>query len=426
MLNNEQTLSLNILKHGYNCCILGDAGTGKSYFINEFIKWCNDNDKSIIITAPTGIAALNIGGVTVHRAFGIPAKPLIENPKKIPSILKDADILIIDEIGTLRIDVFDFISKILISLNKFRRNNGQKDLQVILCGDFFQLPPVISKTDRSILEEVYGDNIKTGFAFQSKLWEVYNFKYILLTKQMRQSNSAFIKALNMIRLGDNRGLQYISNNCAKSRIENAIEICGINKEVEKKNKEEFNKLHTKIFKYKSKITGTVEESDMLVSPLLELRVGCRVLAVVNDRNDEYRNGSIGVVERLTKNKVFVKFDDGTVEINPYTWNIKEYTNNNSKTEEKIIGTYTQYPLKLAYAITIHKSQGQTYDKANLNPYCWDCGQLYVAISRVRNIENLYITNYLSSKYLVVSNEVKEFYNYVKSRNSLNAFINENT
>ena len=420
MLNSKQQYALNCMMHGKNMFITGDAGTGKSYVVNKFIDDCKLKNKQIIVCAPTGIAAINIGGVTAHRIFKIPIKPLIESPRAIPTTLKDADVILIDEVSMLRIDVFEYIATVLFALNSFRRQRGLDDIQVVLVGDFFQLPPVITDKDREVLEKYkYGEDLGKGFAFQSKYWDAFNFVCVQLDEVVRQDDKVFIQNLNYIRYGDYRGIRYFNEMSKKHEIKDAILVCGTNKAVNQKNEAEYKKIKNKEFIYDAEIDGEVAESDKIVPDKLKLKVGCRVMTVINDYAGKYQNGTLATVTYLDEEKIIILTDDGEqAEIEPYTWDINNYSANNIKSKVKIkldcIGTYTQYPLRLAYAVTVHKSQGQTFDKVNLNPYCWDCGQLYVALSRVRNINGLYLTEPIRASYLIASSKVKEFYMSIRN------------
>ena len=415
MLKRAQMLALQYMLHGSNVFITGDAGTGKSYVISKFIEKCKENNKQVVMCAPTGVAAININGVTIHRVFKLPIKPLIEPVKSIPLTLKDADILLIDEVSMVRLDVFDYVAEVLIALNKFRRQHGKDDIQVILVGDFFQLPPVLTDKDREILEKYkYREGLGKGFAFQSQYWNAFNFVCIQLDEVVRQSNIDFINNLNMIRHGDYNGIRYFNKMSCKHEIDDAILICGTNKAVNQKNETEYNRLDSKEYIYESVVSGNVAESDKIVPDILKLKVGCRVMTVVNSLSGDYQNGTLATVTRLNKDSIVILTDDGNiVNVQPYTWNINNYNPKEVKGKVKInlecVATFTQYPLKLAYAVTVHKSQGQTFDKVNLNPYCWDCGQLYVALSRVRTIEGLHLTQPINTRCLVTSRDVINFY-----------------
>lgn len=383
--------------------------------MNKFIEKCNSEGKQIVICAPTGIAAINIGGVTVHRVFRLPIKPLVEGPRCIPLTLKDADVLLMDEVSMARIDVFDYMSQVLVILNRIRRGMGKKDIQVILVGDFFQLPPVITDKDREVLEGYkYGRELGKGYAFQSKFWKTYNFVCIQLDEVVRQSDKEFIDNLNAIRHGDYRGIKYFNTKSSKVPIDGAILLCGTNKAVNQKNNTEYNKIKSKEFVYEATIEGEVSESDKIVPEVLKLKVGCRIMTVVNDCTGKFQNGTLGTIIDLKDDSVTIETDEGAVvNLDKYTWDIHNYSAEQQENSIKIsmdsIGQYTQYPLKLAYAVTIHKSQGQTFDKVNLNPYCWDCGQLYVALSRVRNIDGLYLEQLIQNRFLVTSKDVMNFF-----------------
>ena len=415
MLRNKQNLALNLMEQGKNVFLTGDGGTGKTYIINEFKKYCDSTGIDYIVCAPTGIAALQVNGVTIHRVFRLPPRPLVEPVNSLPMTLKDIDVLIIEEISMVRIDLFDYIAKSVTILNNMRRRKGQNDLQVIVVGDFFQLPPVITNKDRKILEQFkYGEELGKGYAFQSEYWDSFGFIPVMLDEIVRQTDVEFIENLNKVRRGDMTGLRYFNKNSKKAEIEKAILLCGTNKAVNEKNNIEYNKLNTPEKVYTATITGEVKDSDKMVPDELKLKIGCRIITVVTDSGGRYYNGTLGTVSFIRKDSVDIITDDGVkATISPYTWSINNYkaeqTNQKVKVSIEAIGSFTQLPLKLAYAATIHKSQGQTFDKVNLDPYCWDCGQLYVALSRVRTIDGLHLTQLIQPRYLVTSRDVKQFY-----------------
>ena len=415
-LNSLQQYAKAQMKSGKNIFLTGGAGVGKSAIINDYISEYDPSE--IMICAPTGIAALNINGVTCHRAFKMPVKPLVEKPKVLPSALKDVKTVIIDEISMLRIDAFEYIAFIISSINLKRQKSGEKPIQLIVVGDFFQLPPVITDNDRNVLSQFrYGDGLRSGFAFQSKFWEYLNFEKIELTEVIRQTNREFSGYLNEARIGNPYSIQYFNNMSNAYEIDDAILLCATNKKVNDKNDTELAKIKSKEFVFNAKITGTVNESDKLVPDELKLKVGCRVMTVINDNVDGfYQNGTLATVKEIYKDRVFIETDDGIkCDVFKYTWEIKSYSGKENKSgkmelKEDIIGTYTQFPLRLGYAITIHKSQGKTFDKVNLDPYCWDFGQLYVALSRVKTISGLHLTQPIRRNNLVCSDDVRQFYN----------------
>lgn len=409
-LTPSQLNGYNIIIAGYNAFITGDAGTGKSFLLKKIIEYFEARELNVLITAPTGIAALNIDGSTIHRTFKIPTRPLIGRPGAVRDEIKMADVIIIDEISMCRIDLFDYVSQQILRANEFRRHRGKRDIQLIVVGDFFQLPPVITDRDRDVLTAVYGDGLGDGYAFQSRFWNTFNFQNIVLREVVRQSDRDFVYWLNQARIGNVRSLDYFSVCASPTHINNAIMLCGTNNAANEVNTLELNKLHTQSVRYTSEIDGEVRESDKMTSDVLELKVGARVMTLVNDADDRYRNGSFGTITKLKNDCVTVEIDGwGTVDIEYYTWDIIDYALVNGVISKRVLGHFTQIPLKVAYAITIHKSQGQTYEAVNLNPYCWDKGQLYVALSRCKSVQNMYLTNRLQYRFLVTSQVVKEFY-----------------
>lgn len=421
-LTAQQKKAFDDVKKSDNIFITGNAGTGKSFLLRAIRQWCDSNELNTVVCAPTGIAAINIDGSTIHRTFAIEPGPILDKATSIPKMLKDTDVLIIDEISMVRIDIFDYIAKIVVALNNYRDREHKNRIKFIVVGDFFQLPPVMTDTEKEILKLKYGDNLGRGFAFQSGYWQVLNFKYIVLTEQLRQSKSDFIDALNKTRVGNKIGIGYFNKKACKQEINNGIYLYGTNKKAGEKNEQEFSKLKTPVKKFKTKYEGTVQESDKVVADVLELREGCRVMILVNDSELRYSNGTFGFVNKIGNNSIGVTLDDGTdVEIERYTWEVKSYSPSvNNKTGKvtanpKVIGTYTQFPLKIAYAITIHKSQGQTYNKVNIDPCAWDCGQLYVALSRAKSIDNLHLTQNIIPRYLVTSPDVINFYQSISER-----------
>ena len=417
-LNKTQQKALNIMLSGQNIFLSGKAGTGKSFVLQKFIEQCSKK-KQIIICAPTGIAALNINGSTIHKVFKAPIRPIIE---KVSSnikndILETADIIIIDEISMCRCDLFSYVCQCI----KIAEKRTKTKKQLIVVGDFFQLPPVVSDKDREILEQGLTYNIKEGFAFSSPYWYNMHFHTIMLNKIIRQSNQTFITHLNNIRNGNriSEAIDYINQNSAVKPNKNAITLCRTNTAaaiINNKNIEEINK-PARI--YYATTEGVFNNSDKPTDDILILKVGARVMALINNEKNHYANGSIGTVTRLTKDHVYVTFDDTLKNVKiPYNeWKNQKYTvvtdkNGNKKLDLKTIGSFKQIPLKLAYAITIHKSQGKTFEYATLSiddSEKINNGQIYVALSRVTSIDGLYLKQPLNPLSVKTSKTVQAFY-----------------
>ena len=414
-LNDEKKKALEVLISGKNIFLTGEAGTGKTYLINKYLDYLKKTNKNVLICAPTGIAAANyLGGVTINKAFEISIVPSIISPNvKVNKLanIETADVIIIDEISMCRIDVFEYIMRVINKCNEYRDNK----IQVILCGDFFQLPPVVTDSEKNILAKLFPNFIE-GFAFESEEWTNNNFINICLKEIYRQKNSDFIIVLNNARRGidlDNV-VNYINNNCVKERIENAMEIHSRNNMVDQINKTRLNELSTKETMYQAEIVGTISGESVRVESKLFLKPGCRVMMLVNDSNLRYQNGSFGTVITCENDYIDVLTDKekNVVRINKRTFDFlsEPVLKDDGSISQNIIGSITQIPVKLAYAITIHKSQGQTYDKVNLNPDGWECGQVYVALSRIKSLDGLYLYKDIDKDNLRTSQNVLNFYN----------------
>lgn len=434
-LNDDQMRAFKVMLNNDMVFLTGQAGTGKSYLLKSYIDFIKKMGGDVMVTAPTGVAALLLHGSTLHRTFQIPIpiKKAVYTKKeikekvngKLGSLLSCADILVIDEISMCRIDVFEYVMNII---QVFNEENPENIIRVILCGDFLQLPPVLAKWEKAAFQEMRG-SLDT-FPFQSKKWEELGIKTVELKTIVRQdSHSEFAHNLNKARVGDTSCIKYF-NKLVHNRIYGkAIKLSGTNKSVDAINNEENDKIIGESKIYIANITGEVKDSEKPTLEKLKLKSGTRVMSVINDSGAagslRYSNGSLGTVVKMEDDYVVVKFDSfpELVDIEPYTWNIVKYdvdkvSDESGKIEKKIVerkvGSFTQFPLKLAFAVTIHKSQGQTYDKAVISPFAWDYGQLYVALSRCKNAENLSLEYPISFKYLMANPDVIEFLNNIDS------------
>ena len=442
-LTNEQDICLRELKSGVNALVTGSAGTGKSFVISEFIRWCGSTGKTVMVTAPTGIAALNIGGTTLHRAFRVPLEVLsLDYPtlsaifngcdeivRSLPknrngdereeSALLHTDVLIIDEISMCRIDLFDYIAVRVLALNYYRQRVGKQAVQVVLVGDFLQLPPVIIPKDKEVLYHIYGGDCGRGYAFQSRFYGEFGFKCLNLREVVRQKDAEFSRKLRDARVGFTASLQYFTEKQSHSVIKDGITLTGKNKTAFEHNSRELAKIKGTEVVYTARETGTVKQSDKANADLVSLKVGARVMSLVN--GDKYSNGSLGTVIGIkdnTNRTVVVEFDSGErAGIEPYDWEVYsyEYDKEEKAFKKIVVGTFTQIPLKLGYAITIHKSQWQTYDSVNIDPVCWEYGQLYTALSRCKSVDKMHFLSPLKNYYLKAAPEVVKYYLSVREK-----------
>lgn len=397
--------------------LTGGAGTGKSFLLREYLRQAKHNDLEVAVLAPTGIAARNIDGVTCHRFFGLGISPQNpDEPLAIPDALKIVDTLIIDEISMVRCDIFDAIMDCVERTEEVLN----RKIKVILCGDFFQLPPVIMPRDRASLIRIYGtQNIGKLFAFQSKYWQ--GFKTIVLEEIVRQSNTDFAVALNKVRFGDKLGLEWIEEHASKEMVEATLLAPGY-KIVDRENDHRLAELSTQqLGPYTLTKTGYITTDDIRFPESLTLKIGCQVMVLMNEpvENPRYYNGSTGIVESVDIEdgieviNVRIKHNNLLVPIYPVTQNVYDYDVINKNGKNKLyleeIGRYTQYPLRPFYALTIHKSQGQSLAAMQLEPGNWMSGMLYTALSRVTDVENLYLRKSLRDITINSDAEVKKFY-----------------
>lgn len=412
-LTSGQQQVFDTVARGDNVYLTGLGGTGKSYILDVIIDWARKQGKNVIACAPTGIAALNIGGSTLHRVLSIrPEETLAMHPYinvRENSPLMACDILIVDEISMCRMDLFDYLSLALKDAALRRSKTGQRPCQLIVVGDFCQLPPVLNKYEKKILDEKYGRDVRGAYAFMSDEWDTWNFKKIELVEAIRQRDSDFVAALNACRVGDTQGLRWIEEHSASIPDPKAIILCGKNAEAAQANDNKLGELRTSEKVYYATINGDVELADRPTESELRLKVGARVIALVNDSERTYMNGSLGVVKACNKNSVTVQFDNGYKgAVSTHDWEITRPSLVNGRTTAEVIGEFIQIPLKLAYAMTIHKAQGQTFEAASIYPRCWDPGQLYTALSRLTSVSGMHLAYKCADSFLITSQDVIDF------------------
>lgn len=398
MLNEKQQLAFDAMMAGKNVFLTGDAGCGKSFVISEVIR---AKKGQCLVCAPTGIAALNLPeGMTLHRAFGLSASPvygsLYWGGKT--SDIAGVSCIIIDEISMVRADLFDTIASIIFDAMT------ERPIQVIVVGDFFQLPPVLTDRDVAQFRTLYPKGL---YAFESGMWDLMDFEVHRLTEIIRQDDKEYQEQLNLIRLGDTKALDYFNARVGAKISDKAIRLYGTNKAADVYNLMRLQKLQGETMVYHASTFGDVKASDKPCPDKIELAKDARVMILTNDPDGLYANGTMGTVAYTYPSVVGVMTDDDVlVEIEYKEWDILALQDD-GKTD--VVGKYRQIPLKLAYAVTIHKSQGQTYDECYVDPKCFSNGQLYVALSRCRRIEGLSLLKPIKAEALMTAPEVIDFY-----------------
>lgn len=418
--DNKEILSAYdlIIQTNESFFLTGRAGTGKT----TFLKYVSEKaGKNIVTLAPTGMAAILVGGTTIHSFFGFDFKkpsPRAEaNSRKLADI-KHIDTFIIDEVSMVRCDLIDAIDYNLRRATGSNAPFGGK--QVVFTGDLFQLPPVLRSSETSEVEMMQTEyGTVEGFFFRAHAFKHMQLPCIELKKVYRQSDNDFVDILNQIRVGkiSDEGLFKLNQRVQKPTVKDEpyVILSGLNARVDKINKQRLSEIRTDSVIYKGSSDGEFKPSEFPVDEELELKVGAQVMFCRNDNtNKRWVNGSLGTVKELNKDEIIVTLENGDdVSVSEVTW-FKTKSNYNKETrqmETENVGSFTQYPLRLAWAISIHKSQGATFQRMQLdltNRSIFQSGQLYVALSRVQSMDGLFLTNPINRYNVFANVEVIDF------------------
>ena len=416
-----------------NIFLTGKAGTGKTTLLHKIINTCY---KNTVVVAPTGIAALNAGGVTIHSMFQLPFAsflPTLSNPpivneflrfenrfslrkhfqmhKNKQQVIRNMELLIVDEVSMLRADVLDAMDYMLQFIRKDKRPFG--GVQVLFIGDLLQLPPVVKQEEWEVLKHYY----KGMYFFQSEVVTQNPLLYVELETIYRQTDKLFISILNHLRENqltseDIKQLEnYVQPDFPKKHLKDYITLTTHNAKADAMNQREMSKLSSPLFSYEADIVDDFPEYLYPIEKVIQLKEGARVMFIKNDISGEHLffNGKMGTVVSLSEGEITVKLDGGRViNVERYEWeNVRYKLNETTKDiEEERLGSFTQYPLRLAWAITIHKSQGLTFEKAILDlASVFASGQAYVAFSRVRSLDGLILLSSVSANGINNNGEV---------------------
>ncbi|MCB9801637.1 MAG: AAA family ATPase [Pseudomonadales bacterium] len=394
--------------------ITGRAGTGKSSLL-QYIR--HTTNKRFVVVAPTGVAALTVGGQTIHSLFRLPFNaltpdvlPTLRLTKKTKDILAAIDMLIIDEISMVRVDILEAIDYLLKKARKNPLPFG--GLQVVMFGDMHQLPPVVTSSE---LEEYFADTYGGHFSFHADAWKELNPTVIILTTHFRQADARFISALNAVRTNRSldEALQTLNSRVGEPpEHHSVITLTARNKTAEYINKSKLAALPGKEYSFKATIKGDKKMSAFPTDAVLKLKVGAQVMLIKNDPAGRWVNGTLAEIIDLNRDQVIVAIDGDEYEVEPVSWDSirYHYDTTSGTVSQEIVSRFRQLPIKLAWAITIHKSQGQTFDSVviDLDEGAFAHGQTYVALSRCRSLDTLYLTKEITQSDIMVDNAITVF------------------
>ena len=431
-INPEFDRALDIMENtNRHVFITGKAGTGKSTLLDYFRQ---NTRKEVAVLAPTGVAALNVQGQTVHSFFGFKPSITPEKVKKVAGteskIYKEFDTIIIDEVSMVRADLLDCVEKFM-RLNGPYRKQWFGGVQMIFVGDLYQLPPVVTTAEKEIFTHRY----ESPYFFSAQVFKEKSFvmEFIELEKVYRQTEQDFIELLNSIRnrtCTDNDIERLNRNHRPGTSIPDDgfyITLTSTNDLATTRNMEMLEALPDRSFTLKGKTSGVFDRSSLPAEETLTLKPGAQIMLVNNEKYGRWVNGTLGIVRGVEKvsgedDRVIVKLEDGQmVKVTPNTWELFEYRYDRTtkKISTRNTGTFTQYPIRLAWAVTIHKSQGKTFDRVviDIGRGAFAHGQVYVALSRCTNFDGIILTSMIKKGHIRMDWRVAKFlttFQYLKA------------
>jgi ATP-dependent exoDNAse (exonuclease V) alpha subunit len=396
--------------------LTGRAGTGKSTLLRLFKR---TTKKKVVMLAPTGLAALNVQGQTIHSFFGFPPKPINKSQIKVrrnKALYRKLDTIVIDEVSMVRADMMDNIDHFL-RINRQNMAEPFGGVQMLFVGDLFQLPPVVSSDEESFL---LNNQYESPYFFSSKVFEHLDYEMMELREVFRQEHRHFIRILDDIRMNqfDRDTLEDLNQRVVPMSLAEDLHITlsPRNALVNSINNDRLKKLHTEEYSFLAGVTGNFKQSAFPTDAILKLKLYAQVMFVKNDVKRKYVNGTIGKIVQLSNDFIKVEINDNNVRkvinVEKEEWEIQRYTvNDKNEIKAEVIGTFKQYPLTLAWAITIHKSQGKTFEKiiVDMGKGAFAAGQTYVALSRCKTLDGIILTRPIEPKDIFSDDRIVEYY-----------------
>lgn len=424
-INTEFARALDIINNSdHHLFITGKAGTGKSTLLDYCYKHC---PKDLVIIAPTGVAALNVKGQTIHRFFNFPINVTVEKIQNLEvkprslGIFRNLDTIFIDEVSMLRADLLDCIDAFL-QIYGPQPGTIFGGVQMVFVGDMYQLPPVVNNDEAELFAQMY----RSPYFFDAKVFKQLKLEIVELQHIYRQKDAEFITLLNRIRdniaSADDLARLNARTQTPHQDGEFYIHLTPTNRQADAINESELDKLSTPMHIAKAEVEGVFTKDYYPTSEELSFKQGAQIMFLNNDMKNRWVNGSVGHIEDITadsfgKTTVKVRLHDShkLVRVQPYTWEIFRYKKDGEHITSESVGSFTQFPFRLAWAITIHKSQGKTFQNVeiDLGRGAFSAGQVYVALSRCTSLEGITLTRPLRAKDILTDYRIFEFINSCK-------------
>ncbi|MFH0807814.1 MAG: DEAD/DEAH box helicase [Elusimicrobiota bacterium] len=421
-LNPQFKKALDLMENtGKNLFVTGKAGTGKSTLLQYFRL---NTQKKVVVLAPTGVAALNVNGETIHSFFGfkpgITIKKVDKLKRKNSGIYQEIDAIIIDEISMVRADLLDCVN-LFLRLKGRDSSRAFGGVQMIFIGDLYQLPPVVKDEEKEMMRMHY----ESPYFFDAKVFEYFSMEFIELGKIYRQEDENFISLLNSIR---NNSISYKQIATLNERLGFeftkelekgfAVHLTTTNKMALEINNERLNELGAEVATYQAQVSGDFNDKSYPTDYELKVGRGAQIMMLNNDSSGRWVNGSVGKIVDIRPSNdgmdvILVELANGrTEEVLPHVWEVLHYKlNENTHTiDTETAGTFTQHPMKLAWAITIHKSQGKTFDRViiDIGTGTFAHGQMYVALSRCVSLEGVSLKKPIKKSHILMDWKIREF------------------